>query len=100
MGSVSAEVFSFGQLMIAGATGAVLAAVMMFVFVLVKHDDMRAKVRYAEDGHRQAQRLLALQASASGYLMDGRFGLAPPGRLAHHSLQGALRRPTRAMTHL
>ena len=95
MASMSAQSFSFGQLMIAAAVGAIVATAMMVLYVLAKHDALRAELRYAEDGHRQASRLLALQASASGYLVDGRYRAGN-----HDRLPGVLRSPTQAMKEL
>jgi uncharacterized membrane protein len=96
MGSLTAQAFSFGQLMLAAATGAVMASMLLGLLVWAKHDALKTQVRHAEDDHRQARRLLALHRSAAGYLVDGRLGPAEPGRLAHHSLQSLLRAPTQA----
>ncbi|GIH06884.1 hypothetical protein Rhe02_49510 [Rhizocola hellebori] len=96
MDSLSAQAFSFGQLMLAAAAGAVIASMMVILFVWAKHDELKMRARHAEDDHRQARRLLALHRSAAGYLVDGRLTSAEAGRLTHQSLQSLLRAPTKA----
>ena len=96
MESMTAQAFSFGQLMLAAATGALVASILLTLLVWAKHDALRTQVRHAEDHHRQARKLLALHRSAAGYLVDTRLGPAEPGRLAHGSLQSLLRAPSQA----
>jgi hypothetical protein len=96
MNSLSAQAFSFGQLMLAAAAGAVIAAMMIVMFVWARHDQLKMRIRHAEDDHRQARRLLALHRSAAGYLIDGRMSSAEAGRLSHQSLQSLLHAPTKA----
>lgn len=93
---MTAQAFSFGQLMLAAATGALMASILLLLFVWAKHEALKTQVRHAEDDHRQARRLLALHRSAAGYLVDRRLGSAEPGRLAQHSLQSLMRAPTQA----